>query len=179
VDALVAACGGRIDVVVNNAGIMDGLLPVGEMDDATWARVLDVNLTAPMRTTRAVLPLMVAAGSGSIVNVASEASLRAGASGTAYAASKHGLIGLTRSTAVFYRQFGIRCNAVLPGPVATNIEAPFRSQLGASVLGPLMGIIPPVAQPAELAGAICWIASPDAPNVTGAILTSDGGWSAI
>ena len=179
VDGLVAACRGRVDVLVNNAGIMDGFLPVGEIDDATWVRVLDVNLTAPMRTTRAVLPLMLSAGSGSIVNVASEASLRAGASGTAYAASKHGLIGLTRSTAVFYRQSGVRCNAVLPGAVATNIEAPFRSAMGASVLGPLMVVIPPVAQPAELAAAICWIGSPDAPNVTGAVLTSDGGWSAI
>lgn len=179
VDAVVAAGDGRVDVLVNNAGIMDGFLPVGEVDDATWARVLDVNLTAPMRTTRAVLPLMLAAGSGSIVNVASEASLRAGAAGSAYTASKHGLIGLTRSTAVLYRAAGIRCNAVLPGAVATNIEAPFRSELGAAVLGPLLGIIPGVAQPAELAAAICWVASPDAPNVTGAVLASDGGWSAI
>jgi NAD(P)-dependent dehydrogenase (short-subunit alcohol dehydrogenase family) len=179
VDRVIAACAGRVDVLVNNAGIMDAFLPVGEMDDATWARVLDVNLTAPMRTTRAVLPLMQAAGSGAIVNVASEAALRAGAAGSAYTASKHGLIGLTRSTALFYKAAGIRCNAVLPGAVATNIEAPFRSQFAAAVLGPLMQIIPGVAQPADLAAAICWLASPDSRNVTGALLTSDGGWSTI
>ena len=179
VDALVAACDGRVDVLVNNAGIMDKFLPVGEVDDATWARVFDVNLTAPMRTTRAVLPLMQAAGSGAIVNVASEAGLRAGAAGTAYTASKHGVIGLTRSTALFYKGAGIRCNAVLPGAVATNIEAPFASQFAASVLGPLMQVIPGVAQPEELAAAICWLASADSSNVTAALLTCDGGWSAI
>lgn len=179
VDALVAACEGRVDVLVNNAGIMDAFLPVGEVDDATWARVLDVNLTAPMRLTRAVLPLMTAAGSGTIVNVASEASLRAGASGTAYTVSKHGMLGLTRSTALFYKGAGVRCNAVLPGAVATNIEAPFRSAFAAGVLGPLMQVIPGVAQPEDLAAAICWLASPDSRNVTGALLTSDGGWSTI
>ena len=179
VDALVAACDGRVDVLVNNAGIMDKFLPVGEVDDATWARVFDVNLTAPMRTTRAVLPLMQAAGSGTIVNVASEAGLRAGAAGTAYTASKHGVIGLTRSTALFYKGAGIRCNAVLPGAVATNIEAPFASQFAAAVLGPLMQVIPGVAQPEQLAAAICWLASADSANVTGALLTSDGGWSTI
>jgi NAD(P)-dependent dehydrogenase (short-subunit alcohol dehydrogenase family) len=179
VDDLVAACEGRVDVLVNNAGIMDAFLPVGEMDDATWARVLDVNLTAPMRTTRAVLPLMQAAGSGAIVNVASEAALRAGAAGSAYTAAKHGLVGLTRSTALFYRAAGIRCNAVLPGAVRTNIEAPFRSEFAAAVLSPLLGIIPGVAQPEDLAAAICWLASPDARNVNGALLASDGGWSTI
>ncbi|MGV8966340.1 MAG: SDR family oxidoreductase [Cellulomonas sp.] len=181
VDALVADAGTRVDVLVNCAGIMDGFLPVGELDDVMWERVIDVNLTAPMRTTRAVLKLMTAAGSGSIVNVASAASLRAGAAGTAYTTSKHGVIGLTRSTAVLYRAAGIRCNAVLPGAVATNIGATAapKSEFAMSVLGPLMAIIPPVAQPEELAAAICWLASPDAPNVTGAVLSSDGGWSAI
>ena len=179
VDALVAACDGRVDVLVNNAGIMDAFLPVGEVDDATWTRVLDVNLTAPMRMTRAVLPLMTAAGRGTIVNVASEASLRAGASGTAYTVSKHGVLGLTRSTALFYKGLGIRCNAVLPGAVRTNIEAPFHSPMAAGVLGPLMQVIPGVAEPDDLAAAICWLASADSANVTGALLPSDGGWSTI
>lgn len=179
VDAVVAACDGRVDVLVNNAGIMDRFLPVGEVDDATWARVMDVNVNAPMRTTRAVVPLMVAHGSGSIVNVASEAALRASAAGTAYTTSKHAVVGLTKSTAVLYRAAGIRCNAVLPGAVATNIEAPFASQFSASVLGGLMGIIPGVAQPEQLAAAICWLASADSSNVTGALLACDGGWSAI
>jgi NAD(P)-dependent dehydrogenase (short-subunit alcohol dehydrogenase family) len=138
VQAVVAAAGGRVDALANVAGIMDAFLPPAEVDDATWERVFAVNVTAAMRLTRAVLPMMLEAGGGAIVNVSSEASLRASASGVAYTASKHALNGLTKSTAVFYKGNGIRANAVAPGPVATNIEAPFKSQHAAGVLGPIM-----------------------------------------
>ena len=180
VEAVMAAAGGRVDALANVAGIMDAFLPPAEVDDATWERVFAVNVTAPMRLTRAVLPLMLAAGGGSIVNVSSEASLRASASGAAYTASKHAVNGLTKSTAVFYKGQGIRANAVAPGPVATNIEAPFKSEHAAGVLGPIMQTtIPPVATAEQLAATICWLLSDDASNVNGAILPSDGGWSAI
>jgi NAD(P)-dependent dehydrogenase (short-subunit alcohol dehydrogenase family) len=180
VASIVAAAGARVDVLVNNVGIMDGFLPPGEVDDATWERVLAVNLTATMRMTRAVLPLMLAAGRGAIVNVSSEAGFRASASGVAYAASKAAVNSLTRSTALFYRQQGIRCNAVAPGPVATSIEAPWRSTLAGQVLGPLMQVnIPPIAAPEELAAAITWLASDEASNVNGVIMACDGGWSAL
>ena len=178
VDRIVAAADGRVDALANVAGIMDGFLPPHEVDDETWERVLGINLTGPMRLTRAVLPLMLTAGRGAIVNVASEAALRASASGVAYTASKHGVIGLTRSTAVFYGPSGIRCNAVCPGAVATNIEAAPRSDFAMGVLGKHLGAIPPVATPEQLAAAVCWLASDDAANVNGAVLTSDGGWSA-
>ena len=162
------------------AGIMDAFLPPAEVDDATWERVFAVNVTAVMRLTRAVLPLMLAAGGGAIVNVSSEASLRASASGVAYTASKHAVNGITKSTAVFYKGAGIRANAVAPGPVATNIEAPFKSEHAAGVLGPIMQTtIPPVATAEQLAATITWLLSDDASNVNGAILPSDGGWSAI
>jgi NAD(P)-dependent dehydrogenase (short-subunit alcohol dehydrogenase family) len=158
----------------------DAFLPPAEVDDATWERVFAVNVTAVMRLTRAVLPLMLAAGGGAIVNVSSEASLRASASGVAYTASKHAVNGLTKSTAVFYKGDGIRANAVAPGPVATNIEAPFKSEHAAGVLGPIMQTtIPPVATAEQLAATITWLLSDDASNVNGAILPSDGGWSAI
>lgn len=178
VDRIVDAAGSTIDVLANVAGIMDGFLPPHEVDDETWERVLGVNLTGPMRLTRAVLATMRPAGRGSIVNVASEASLRAGASGAAYTSSKHGLIGLTRSTAVFYGPSGIRCNAVCPGAVLTNIEAMPRSDFAMGVLGPHLGVIPAPATAEQLAAAICWLASDDSANVNGAVLTSDGGWSA-
>jgi NAD(P)-dependent dehydrogenase (short-subunit alcohol dehydrogenase family) len=123
---------------------------------------------------------VVAAGGGAIVNVSSEASLRASASGVAYTASKHAVNGITKSTAVFYKGDGIRANAVAPGPVATNLEAPFTSQHAAGVLGPIMQTtIPPLATPEQLAATICWLLSDDASNVNGVILPSDGGWSAI
>jgi NAD(P)-dependent dehydrogenase (short-subunit alcohol dehydrogenase family) len=180
VAAIVAAAGGRVDALANVAGIMDAFLPPAEVDDATWERVFAVNVTAVMRLTRAVLPSMLAAGGGAIVNVSSEASLRASASGVAYTASKHAVNGITKSTAVFYKGGGVRANAVAPGPVATGIEAPFKSQHAAGVLGPIMQTtIPPVATAEQLAATICWLLSDDASNVNGVILPSDGGWSAI
>jgi NAD(P)-dependent dehydrogenase (short-subunit alcohol dehydrogenase family) len=180
VQAVVAVAGGRVDALANVAGIMDSFLPPAEVDDTTWERVFAVNVTAAMRLTRAVLPMMLEAGGGAIVNVSSEASLRASASGVAYTASKHAVNGLTKSTAVFYKGNGIRANAVAPGPVATNIEAPFKSEHAAGVLGPIMQTtIPPVATADQLAATIAWLLSDDASNVNGVILPSDGGWSAI
>lgn len=180
VEAVVAACDGQVDVLANIAGIMDAFLPPAEVDDATWQRVFDVNLNAVMRLTRAVLPLMIAAGHGSIVNVSSEASFRASAAGVAYTASKHAVNGFTRSVAVFYRGNGIRCNAVAPGAVMTNIEAPFHSDHAAAVLGPIMQTtIPAPATSDDLAATITYLLSDDAGNMNGAIVACDGGWSAI
>lgn len=180
ITAILAAAGERIDGLANVAGIMDAFLPPAEVDDATWDRVLEVNLTSVMRLTRAVLPVMLAAGGGAIVNVSSEASLRASASGVAYTASKHAVNGLTKSVAVFYKGQGIRCNAVAPGATLTNIEAPFHSQLAGEVLSPIMAAtIPPPAQADEVAAVITFLLSDDASNVNGAIVPSDGGWAAI
>ncbi|MBG6057385.1 NAD(P)-dependent dehydrogenase (short-subunit alcohol dehydrogenase family) [Cryobacterium sp. MP_M5] len=177
---IVEAAGPRIDVLANVAGIMDGFLPLGEVDDETWERVFRVNVTAVMRLTRAVLPRMLEAGSGSIVNVSSEAGIRGGCAGVAYTASKHAVIGLTRNTSVMYAAKGIRSNAVAPGGVATNIEAPFKSALAGEALGPIrQSIVPPIATAEQLAAAITWLASDDSANVTGTVLASDGGWSAI
>jgi NAD(P)-dependent dehydrogenase (short-subunit alcohol dehydrogenase family) len=180
VAALVAAANGRVDVLANVAGIMDAFQPVGEVDDQTWDRVLAVNLTAVFRLTRAVIPLMLSRQSGSIVNVASEAGLRGSAAGAAYTSSKHALIGLTKNTAFMYAPNGIRVNAVAPGPVRTGIEAQMKSQLAAARVGPLFQTaLPPIAEPERLAAAITWLASDDAMNVTGIVLASDGGWSAL
>lgn len=180
IDALLSAAGDRIDGLANVAGIMDGFLPPSEVDDATWDRVFSVNVTAPMRLTRAVLPRMIDAGAGAVVTVASEAGLRGSAAGAAYTASKHAVIGFTKSVAFFHGPQGIRANAVAPGAVATNIEAPMRSAYAGSRIGPLLQVVvPPVAQAEQLASAITWLLSDDSANVNGAILPSDGGWSAI
>ena len=180
VRAIVDAADGRVDVLANVAGIMDGFLPAGEVDDRTWDLVFAVNVTAVLRLTRAVLPLMQAAGSGAIVNVASEAARRGSAAGVAYTASKHAVAGITKNTAVIYGKQGIRVNAVAPGPTKTAIEAPMRSALAGQVLGPLMQtMIPTPVEAEELANAITWLASDESRNVNGVILASDGGWSAI
>lgn len=177
---ILEAAGERIDGLANVAGIMDGFLPTAEVDDATWERVFAVNVTGIMRLTRAVLPRMIDAGRGAIVNVSSEAGLRGSCAGVAYTSSKHAVNGFTKSTAFFYGPKGIRCNAVAPGAVATNIEAPFRSAWAGERLGPLLQtLVPGVAQPEQLAAAITWLLSDDSSNITGVVLADDGGWSAI
>lgn len=179
VDAVMALAGDHVDVLANVAGIMDRFLPVGEVDDETWGRVLDVNVTALMRLTRAVLPVMISVGRGAIVNVASAAGLRGSAAGAAYTASKHAVIGLTKHTAFIYGPKGIRANVIAPGAVATGIEAPVASALAGERIMPLAAVIvPPAASAESLAANILWLASDEAGNVNGAVLPSDGGWSA-
>lgn len=180
VDRTVAAAGDSIDILANVAGIMDHFIPLGELDDDTWDRVLGVNLDGVMRLTRAVLPIMQTAGRGAIVTVATEASLGGGASGVAYTASKHGVIGLVRHVAFFYGPSGIRSNAVLPGPVETGIGASAapRSDWVMEQAQRTMATMGPVAQPDQIATVISWLASDEASNVNGALVTSDGGWSA-
>ena len=174
---IVKAAGDRIDGLANIAGIMDDMSPLHEVSDAIWDRVFSVNVDGMFRLTRAVLPAMLAAHRGSIVNIASEAALRGSAAGLAYTASKHAVVGITKSTAFMYAAEGIRVNAVAPGPVATNITANFASQLGSERVGMLMSTLPPIAEPAQLAASITFLLSDDGTNLTGVIMPSDGGWS--
>ncbi|MER6529648.1 glucose 1-dehydrogenase [Streptomyces sp. NPDC001508] len=183
VDRLVATAAehfGGVDVLVNNAGIMDRMSALGEVSDAEWERVLRVNLTGPFLLTRAVLPHMLAAGHGVVVNTASEAGLRGSAAGAAYTASKHGVIGLTKSLAVMYRKQGIRANAIAPGGTRTAITVDAQDGAhGPAALGPYFGNVGRVSQPEEQAAAIVFLASDAASNINGAILPVDNGWSAV
>lgn len=177
---IVEATGGRVDGLANVAGIMDDFTPIHEVTDAVWERVFRINVTGTLRLSRAVVPLMLAAGSGSIVNVASEAGLRGSAAGIAYTASKHAIVGMTKNSAVMYGPSGIRVNAVAPGATITNIEASFASELAQSRIAPLMQtVMPTPAQADQLAASITFLLSADATNVNGVVLASDGGWSAI
>lgn len=178
VAAVVSAAGGRIDGLGNVAGIMDDFAPVADVSDAMWNRVMGVNVTGPFKLMRAIIPGMVAAGGGTIVNITSEAGLRGGAAGTAYTTSKHALIGLTRSAATMYGADGVRTNAVAPGGVATGMAIPGVNEAGMRRLGPIHATAAAPAQPAALAAAITFLLSADSVNINGAILPSDGGWSA-
>ncbi|MFF7042114.1 SDR family NAD(P)-dependent oxidoreductase [Streptomyces massasporeus] len=185
VDAVVAAAVGTfggIDVLVNNAGVMDTMSAAADVTDAEWERVLAVNLTAPFLLTRAVLPHMIAAGGGAIVTTASEASLRGSAAGTAYTASKHGVLGLTRSLAVMYRDQGIRANAIAPGGTATGITADVRIDSGAhgpAVIGRHFVNMGRICEPEEQAAAIVYLASDAASGINGVVLPVDNAWSAV
>jgi NAD(P)-dependent dehydrogenase (short-subunit alcohol dehydrogenase family) len=170
---------GGIDVLVNNAGVMDDMSATGDVTDAVWERLIRVNLTAPFLLTRAVLPHMVERGAGSIVFTASEASLRGSAAGAAYTAAKHGVVGLVKSTAIMYREKGIRVNAVAPGATATGISVAPAPGGGPAVLGQYMGNMGRVARADELAAAIVFLASDAASNVNGVVLPVDNGWAAV
>lgn len=178
IDAVIAAAGDTIDGLANVAGINDDFSPAGETTDAVWDRVIAINLTAPFKLMRAVLPIMEKAGRGSILNVSSEAGLRGNASGNAYTASKHGIIGVTKSAAFMYGPKGIRVNSVAPGGVATGIPMPpHMSEYGSARLSPFQQAIPTVATAEQLAASITFLLSDDGVNINGAILASDGGWS--
>lgn len=183
VDSVVAAAidnFGSIDVLVNNAGIMDSMAAADEISDAEWERVIRINLTAPFMLTRAVLPFMLKAGKGAIVNTASEAGLRGSAAGTAYTVSKHGVVGLTKSLAVMYRDSGIRANAIAPGGTHTNIQVNADPEAkGPRVIGAYMGNVGRMSQAEEQAAAIVFLASDAASNISGTIIPVDNGWSAV
>ena len=180
VDRLVAAAGPRIDILANVAGIMDFFVPLGDLDDATWNHVLDVNLTGVRRLSRAVLPLMEQAGGGVIVTVASEASLGAGCAGVSYTTSKHALIGLVKHIAYFYGPKHIRSNAVLPGAVNTAIGSTATPRVPWAMERAMlaMATMPAAAEPDQIATLISWLACDEASNVNGACVTADGGWAA-
>ena len=175
---IVAAAGDTIDGLANIAGIMDDMTPVAEMSDAVWQRVFRVNVDGTMKLMRAVIPIMLAQGGGSIVNTASEAALRGSAAGAAYTASKHAVVGLTKSSAFMYGPSGVRVNAVAPGATITNIQATFASPLGAERVQTAMASMPDAAEAEAVAASITFLLSDDGVNVNGVVLASDGGWSA-
>lgn len=173
---------GRLDILCNNAGIMDLMTPAADASLELWERVLAVNLNGPFLACRRAIPLFLEQGGGSIVNTASEAGLRGGTAGTPYTVSKHGVVGLTRSIAFHYGERGIRCNAVCPGGVATaiGIGSGAPSEAGMGRVLPFVQASGPsrIAAPEEIAAAIAFLASSDASYINGAILPVDGGWFA-
>ena len=176
---VVEAAGERIDGLANVAGIMDNMTPLHEVSDEVWDRVMAVNATGLFKLSRAVIPGMLAVNAGSIVNITSEAGLRGSAAGLAYTASKHAVVGITKSAAFIYGPQGLRVNAVAPGPVITGIEASFDSPMAAARIQQAMAAMPNPVGPESLAASIAFLLSDDAHNINGAILPSDGGWSAV
>jgi NAD(P)-dependent dehydrogenase (short-subunit alcohol dehydrogenase family) len=176
--SILSAAGDRVDALANVAGIMDDMTPVGEVTDAVWSRVFRINVDGTMKLMRAVIPGMLERSAGAIVNVASEAALRGSAAGAAYTASKHAVVGLTKSSAFMYGPSGLRINAVAPGPTITNIQASFGSPLGAERVRTGMAVMPAAVESDALAASITFLLSDDGVNVNGVVLASDGGWSA-
>lgn len=172
--AAVARAGelGVLDVLVNNAGVADDDLLL-RLDAERVRRTLEINLTGAFLTSRAALRPMLRARTGRIVNVTSIVGLRGNAGQTAYAASKAGLVGLTKSLAREVAHKGITVNAVAPGFVDTAMTAalPDAARTSLRDLAPLGRAV----TPAEVAAAIRFLASPDARAITGAVVPVDGG----
>ncbi|MEK4272499.1 SDR family oxidoreductase [Paenibacillus sp. FSL R7-0026] len=170
---------GTVDILINNAGIMDGMEPAADITDEKWERLFAVNTTSVMRTTRKVLPIFLEKQKGVIVNIASAGGLQGGRAGAAYTASKHAVVGFTKNTGYMYAEQGIRCNAIAPGAVATNISAsmagisPYgagRQQLG-------MAINPRIGTSEEIAKVALFLGSDESSFVNGTVVTADAGWS--
>ena len=163
---------GPVLVLVNNAGVrMDNLSP--QLEDDQWQTVIDINLTATFRATRAVLPKMMRARFGRVINVASVAGIRANPGQANYSASKAGVIGFTKTVAAEVARRGVTVNAVAPG----LIETAFTEDV---MEGDMAKAIPArrVGTPEEVAACIRFLASEQASYVTGTTLTVDGGLSA-
>lgn len=170
---------GKVDVLINNAGIIDDHMPAGEMTDTMWDNVVNINLTAPMKLTREVLPSMLKAGSGNIINVSSVGGLNGGRGGAAYVSTKHALIGLTKNTGFVYADQGIRCNAICPGSVPTEISGSNPpSQLGLGKIMSGFANAPRIGTSEEIANILLFLASDESSLINGVALTADAGWTA-
>ena len=166
---------GRIDVLINNAGVPGEGVPLHEVTDELWDEICETNLAAAFRMCRATLPFFVEQQRGVVLNVASTAAFMAMTGMAVYGVAKAGLLALTRSVARDYGPLGVRCNAVCPGPTETPmtkniLESPTRH--AAVVQGIPLGR---VGQPHEIAKAIIHLCGEDSSFVNGAVLTVDGG----
>lgn len=171
---------GTVDILVNNAGIMDNFMPVAEVSDELWDKVLAVNITGPMRIIRKVMPIFLEKKKGVIVNIASIGGLCGSRAGAAYTASKYAVVGLTKNVGFQYAGMGIRCNAIAPGGVNTNIgktiDNPSKFGMERATSGAVNNLR--MGEPAEIAKVALFLASDDASLVNGTIITADAGWTA-
>jgi NAD(P)-dependent dehydrogenase (short-subunit alcohol dehydrogenase family) len=167
---------GRIDVLVNNAGISPSRALVAEMDRELWRKIFSVNLEGPLRTSQLVAPRMRAGGGGSIINIATMAAYSGGPSVCAYGASKAALINLTKSMSQEWAAWGVRVNALSPGPFRSEMVA--GAAAGAPGFEELIAggtLQKRIAEPPEIVGPVVYLASDASSYVTGDDISVSGG----
>jgi NAD(P)-dependent dehydrogenase (short-subunit alcohol dehydrogenase family) len=182
---------GPLEIMVNNAGVLDGYFNVDEMDEALWRRVIDIDLTGVFLGCKRALVEMLPRGRGRIVNMASVAGLNGTGGGAAYIAAKHGVVGLTRQMAVTYSARGVTINAVCPGPILTDLRqhsqqilgpgTPDMTARGIAVSDDQVRAVVPAGRRGtveDIASAVRYLASDEAGYITGHSLVVDGGWRA-
>jgi len=185
--AQTSAAEGRIDILVNNAGIQH-VAPIIEFPEAKWRQILEIMLTAPFLLTKAVLPGMYAQKWGRVINIASVHALRASPFKSAYVVAKHGLLGLTRVTALEGAEHGVTCNAVCPSYVRTPLvekqiadQARVHGIPESEVVEKIMvteGAIRRLLEPEEVAHLVTYLCSDAASGITGSAQVIDCGWTA-
>lgn len=173
---------GKIDILCNNAGIVDKMELVQDISTDLWNKVFAVNVNGAFFGLRAVLPHMRERKSGAIVNTCSVASLRGGTAGAAYVASKHAVAGLTQNVAWSHGGEGIRCNGICPGAVETNISgglglSAFNPE-GLALAMPILALCDRQVGPQAIANTALFLVSDAAYHINGVLLPVDGGWMA-
>ena len=176
----------HIDVLVNNAGIMDNMAAAGDFDQATLERVMAVNSYGPLYLINAVLPHFLGKGKGVILNTASLAGIGGGAAGVAYTMSKHAVVGLTKNTAWMYAKLGVRCNAMAVGGVSTGIMENTKDKVAEMDLASVglarasawASMAPGFGEPLDIAYLALYLVSDESKFVNGSIVNIDAGWSA-
>jgi len=169
---------GKLDILVNNAGIMDKMTPAADITDELWDNVFAINTKSMMRSTRKALSVFLEAESGVIINMASAAALHGSRAGVAYTAAKHAVVGLTKNVGFQYATKGIRCNAIAPGGVNTEIAGGESNEFGMDRVMSGASNNPRSGDPIEVARVALFLASDDAGFVNGEVIKTDAGWMA-
>ncbi|WP_292518309.1 SDR family oxidoreductase [Methanoculleus sp.] len=180
---------GKLDIVVNNAGSLDKVAPVADVDDETWRKVFAVNVDGPMYMFRAAIPEMLknpgnadGLNKGAFVTVASIAATFGSRGGAAYTASKHAVLGLAKNTAFMYARKGLRSNIIAPGYVATEMVELSRTSHshpeGMALASAGVEANPRMGYPEEIANLALFLASDEASLINGAVVPADAGWAA-
>ena len=173
---------GRLDILVNNAGIMDDMSGIGDVSDEMFDKVFDINVKSVLHSMRKAVKYFEEVGGGNIINVASIGGLHGGIAGAAYTASKHAVVGLTKNTGFMYAKKNIRCNAICPGGIATEIgNSEFMKDInkeGAALTSLGLGLNPRYGKPEEIASVAVFLASDESVFINGQCIQVDGGWTA-
>jgi NAD(P)-dependent dehydrogenase (short-subunit alcohol dehydrogenase family) len=170
----------KIDILVNNAGIINDPMPFHEMNEDQWDDLVETNLFGMFRMTKTVIPVMIKNGGGSIVNISSVLGIRSipRVPLSVYAVTKAGVIMFTRSIAVEYGQYKIRCNCIAPSTIRSSIIEPYLQDEGAKKLLESTFPLRVIGEPEDISGAVAYLCSDDSKWVTGTVMMVDGGLSA-